>query len=232
MHATTSSRRCRSPRWATRSRTSGSTSGTAWRSPPGSASTTSQIGFAGQPGVARRGADPRPGRIGATCAGVRVWSLYVPNGRDARRPALRLQAGMACRASRYGVGWLADDPAAPIALVGDWNIAPTDDGRLGHRAFEGSTHVTEPERAAFTRRRDAGSPTWCGRSPRAPGTTPTGTTRSCASPSAGHAHRLHPRLAGFGGARHARRDRARRTQARQEGHPAPSDHAPVLVDLS
>jgi exodeoxyribonuclease-3 len=50
--------------------------------------------FAGQP----TWGDPAASEaraIGATCGGVRVWSLYVPNGPPARRPAPRLQAGLA-----------------------------------------------------------------------------------------------------------------------------------------
>jgi exodeoxyribonuclease-3 len=45
--------------------------------------------------------------------------------------------------------WLADDPEAQLALVGDWNIAPTDEDIWSVEAYEGSTHVTEPERTAF-----------------------------------------------------------------------------------
>jgi exodeoxyribonuclease III len=45
--------------------------------------------------------------------------------------------------------WLADDPSAQIALVGDWNIAPTDEDVWSVEFYQGSTHVTEPERAAF-----------------------------------------------------------------------------------
>ena len=45
--------------------------------------------------------------IGATVNGVRIWSLYVPNGRGARRPAPRLQARLARqpRARRPRTGW-------------------------------------------------------------------------------------------------------------------------------
>ena len=46
-------------------------------------------------------------------------------------------------------GWLRDDPTAQIALVGDWNIAPTDDDVWDVEVFRHSTHVSEPERKAF-----------------------------------------------------------------------------------
>lgn len=78
-----------------------------------------------------------------------VWSLYVPNGRELDNPhypyklewlaALRAEAKM----------WLEADPNARIALVGDWNIAPFDHDVWDMAAFEGATHVSEAERAAF-----------------------------------------------------------------------------------
>ncbi|WP_287904314.1 exodeoxyribonuclease III, partial [Arthrobacter sp.] len=47
--------------------------------------------------------------------------------------------------------WLDTDPAAQIALMGDWNIAPQDDDVWDIDFFieEGLTHVSAPERAAF-----------------------------------------------------------------------------------
>jgi exodeoxyribonuclease-3 len=111
-----------------------------------------QAGFDGQPSwSAKEGVEPtvEARAIGATCGGVRVWSLYVPNGRQLGDPhydyklawleALRVTAG----------GWLTDDPEAQVALVGDWNIAPQDDDVWDMSVFSHSTHVSEPERAAF-----------------------------------------------------------------------------------
>src|SRR6478752_4787769 len=46
-------------------------------------------------------------------------------------------------------GWLTGDPSAQIALVGDWNIAPTDEDVWSPEFYKDSTHVTPPERAAF-----------------------------------------------------------------------------------
>jgi exodeoxyribonuclease-3 len=114
-----------------------------------------EIGFPGQP---TWGEDPamEARALGATCGGVRVWSLYVPNGRTLADPhyQYKLQWLEALRAA--GVDWLADDPAAQIALVGDWNIAPQDDDVWDMSAFAHSTHVSEPERAAFRALVDAG----------------------------------------------------------------------------
>ncbi|MBT0772653.1 exodeoxyribonuclease III [Kineosporia sp. J2-2] len=94
--------------------------------------------------------------LGATCGGVRVWSLYVPNGRTLDDPHLvyKLEWLKALRAA--GQNWLTADPQAQIALVGDWNVAPQDDDVWDMAAFEGSTHVSGPERDAFNGVVDAG----------------------------------------------------------------------------
>ncbi len=87
--------------------------------------------------------------IGATCAGVRVWSLYVPNGRTVADPHYRYKLDWLAALRNTAEGWLAEDPRARIALMGDWNIAPLDEDVWDVAAFRGSTHVTEPERSAF-----------------------------------------------------------------------------------
>ena len=90
-----------------------------------------------------------PRAIGATCGGVRVWSLYVPNGRELGDPHYDYKLAWLESLRRSARQWLADDPNAQIALTGDWNVAPTDDDVWDVAAFEGHTHVSEPERAAF-----------------------------------------------------------------------------------
>ena len=87
--------------------------------------------------------------IGATCGGVRVWSLYVPNGRELGHPHYDYKLAWLERLRASGADWLAADPEAQIALVGDWNIAPQDDDVWDMAVFEGKTHVSEPERTAF-----------------------------------------------------------------------------------
>ncbi|WP_232547265.1 exodeoxyribonuclease III [Propioniciclava soli] len=97
-------------------------------------------GFADQPDFAT--AEARA--ISATCGGVRVHSLYVPNGREPDSDHYR-----------YKLAWLAalrDAVAAgpaDVALCGDLNIAPTDADVFDPAAFVGHTHVTPPERAAL-----------------------------------------------------------------------------------
>src|SRR3546814_7921296 len=88
--------------------------------------------------------------IGATCGGVRVWSLYVPNGRELEDPHYAYKLDWLAKLRDDAEGWLKQDPDAQIALVGDWNVAPTDDDVWDPAFFEGKNHTSEPERAAFT----------------------------------------------------------------------------------
>jgi exodeoxyribonuclease-3 len=87
---------------------------------------------------------------------VRVWSLYVPNGRQLGDPHLAYKLDWLERLREAGAGWLADDPAAQIALVGDWNVAPQDEDVWDMEFFANATHVSPPERAAFHAIVDAG----------------------------------------------------------------------------
>lgn len=110
------------------------------------------VGFDGQPSWsdkpgAEAAAEARA--LGATCDGVRVWSLYVPNGRTVDSPHYAYKLEWLAALRNTATQWLAADPSAPIALVGDWNIAPTDDDVWSVEFYADSTHVTPPERAAF-----------------------------------------------------------------------------------
>lgn len=100
-------------------------------------------GFPGQPGWGEDGPESRA--IGATCGGVRVWSLYVPNGRKPDDPHYAYKLEWLARLHEAARDWRA----GPTALVGDWNIAPTDEDVFDPAQFARSTHVTPPERAAF-----------------------------------------------------------------------------------
>jgi exodeoxyribonuclease-3 len=87
--------------------------------------------------------------LGATVEGLRLWSLYVPNGREldnAHYPyKLEWLAGLA----RDMSAWMVANPDEPIALLGDWNVAPFDTDVWDVDQFVGSTHVSQPERDAF-----------------------------------------------------------------------------------
>jgi exodeoxyribonuclease III len=87
--------------------------------------------------------------LGATCDGVRVWSLYVPNGRALGDPHLAYKLDWLAKLRGAAAAWLAADPQAQIALCGDWNVAPLDEDVWDMAAFADSTHVSPPERAAF-----------------------------------------------------------------------------------
>jgi exodeoxyribonuclease III len=99
-------------------------------------------GLAGAPGFP----DLEARAVAATCGGIRVWSVYVPNGRSPGSDHYQ-----------YKLAWLAtltDVVAAgpDAALVaGDMNIAPTDADVFDPAAYEGHTHVTPPERAALAK---------------------------------------------------------------------------------
>ena len=103
-----------------------------------------ETGFPGQPGWGEP-AEPESRAIGATCGGVRVWSLYVPNGRKPDDPHYVYKLDWLARLRTAAQGWRD----GPTALVGDWNIAPTDEDVFDMAQFAKSTHVTPPERAAF-----------------------------------------------------------------------------------
>ncbi|RCK70418.1 exodeoxyribonuclease III [Desertihabitans brevis] len=103
-----------------------------------------QVGFPDMPGWGDPVA-PESRAIGVTCGGVRVWSLYVPNGRKPDDPHYHYKLDWLARLRAAASGWLS----TPTALVGDWNIAPTDEDVFDITAFARSTHVTPPERAAF-----------------------------------------------------------------------------------
>jgi exodeoxyribonuclease III len=106
------------------------------------------VGFPGIPGYGEPpAAEARA--LGATCGGVRVWSLYVPNGREVGHAHYAYKLDWLARLRDNAAGWLAEDPNAQILLAGDWNIAPVDEDVWDVAFFEGRTHVTDAERAAF-----------------------------------------------------------------------------------
>jgi exodeoxyribonuclease III len=87
--------------------------------------------------------------MAASCGGVRVVSVYAPNGRSVGSPFYLAKLAW------YGHlgGWLerTADPAEPIVLGGDFNLAPTDQDVWDPQACHGGTHVSPPERDAFFR---------------------------------------------------------------------------------
>jgi exodeoxyribonuclease-3 len=93
--------------------------------------------------------DPEARIMSATCAGIRVTTVYVPNGR-----------ALGTEHFAYKLAWLdrlhahvaaTCDPSRPVLVCGDFNIAPADHDVWDPAAFVGSTHVSEAERAALRR---------------------------------------------------------------------------------
>jgi exodeoxyribonuclease III len=87
--------------------------------------------------------------IAATCGGVRVASLYAPNGRSIDSPFYEAKLVWYERLAR----WLEQraDPAEPLVLGGDFNVAPEDTDVWDPVACHGGTHVSPRERDAFFR---------------------------------------------------------------------------------
>jgi len=87
--------------------------------------------------------------VSAVCGGVRVMSLYAPNGRVVGSPFYLAKLAWFERLAR----WLADaaDAKQPLVLGGDFNVAPTDEDVWDARACHGGTHVSAREREAFAR---------------------------------------------------------------------------------
>lgn len=104
-----------------------------------------EIGFPQMPGWGDPVA-PEARALGATCGGVRIWSLYVPNGRKPDDPHYAYKLEWLSRLRIAAHEWLG----TPTAMVGDWNICPTDDDVFDIAQFKNSTHVTPAERAAFS----------------------------------------------------------------------------------
>jgi exodeoxyribonuclease-3 len=164
--------------------------------------------------------------IAAVCSGIRVVSLYAPNGRLIGSPFYEAKLVWFDRLAR----WLTEaaQPAPPILLGGVFNVAPEDIDVWDPVACHGGTHVSPREREAFARlcswgladayrqqHRDSGRYTWW-------------------DYRAGNFHKnfgmridhvlvsapLAKRVVSVQIDREARK-----------GKPVPSDHAPLVIDL-
>lgn len=91
--------------------------------------------------------DPEARLLWATCGGIRIASAYVPNGRSLEDDHYQ-----------YKLRWLArlrdqlvasEDPAQPVVVAGDYNIAPTDADVWDPKQFVDATHTSQPERDAL-----------------------------------------------------------------------------------
>ena len=105
-----------------------------------------EIGFSGMPEF-KEVQEARA--IAATFDGVRLWSLYVPNGRTLDDPHFPYKLEWLDRLAAVTAETLENEPDVPLALMGDFNIAPLDTDVWDINFFAGSTHVTPEERQAF-----------------------------------------------------------------------------------
>jgi exodeoxyribonuclease-3 len=85
--------------------------------------------------------------LSATCAGIRVVTVYVPNGRSLDHEQYQFKLEWLGRLRAHLES--ACDPDKPVLVCGDFNIAPEDRDVWDRNAVHGATHVSEPERAAL-----------------------------------------------------------------------------------
>lgn len=90
--------------------------------------------------------------VEATVAGVRIVSVYVPNGRAIDSPWYAAKLDF-LRAARERAAQLR---GAPLVVAGDMNVAPEDRDVYDPAAFADSTHVTPAERSALAQLAEAG----------------------------------------------------------------------------
>jgi exodeoxyribonuclease-3 len=185
----------------------------------------------GAPGFPDPVQPPEARYIAATCGGVRVAGVYVPNGRTPADPHYDYKLRwLAALAGHLGPVAAAD---LPFAVLGDFNVAPQDADVWDITAFADSTHVTPAERAALADLRALGLVDVVPTISKGPHPYTFWDYR------AGSFHKamgmridlVYANAALAARVRAAAVDRdARKPGAR--GTPAPSDHAPVVVDLA
>ncbi len=176
------------------------------------------LGIPGGPGFPH----PEARAVSATCGGVRIHSVYVPNGRAPDSEHYR-----------YKLAWLdalrevVRDGPQDVIVCGDMNIAPADADVFDPDAYIGQTHVTPPERAALAELgalglRDVVRDRW-----------PTERVFTYWDYRAGMFHQdLGMRIdLVLAGAPVADRVRAAWVDREARKGKGPSDHAPVIVDL-
>jgi len=96
-----------------------------------------------------------PRAIGATCGGVRVWSVYVPNGREPDHAHFGYKLAWFDALKKTAEREL-QETSLPYAIIGDFNVAPTDEDVWDIADFQNATHVTPAERAAVAQLHEVG----------------------------------------------------------------------------
>lgn len=160
--------------------------------------------------------------VGATCGGLRIWSVYVPNGRSLDDPHYEYKLSWLDALREATTAWTPD----PTVIVGDWNIIPTDGDVWDPTALVGKTHVSEPERAALAAFEDVGFTELT--AARTPGQFSYWDYQQLAFPK-NRGMRID---LVFGNAAAAAQVASVRIDRDERKGKAPSDHVPVVVDLS
>ena len=96
-----------------------------------------------------------PRAIGATCGGVRIWSVYVPNGREVDHDHFNYKLDW-LKALRETVANENASDKLPYAIIGDFNVAPNDEDVWDIKDFVDATHVTAAEREAVLQLNEVG----------------------------------------------------------------------------
>ncbi len=92
--------------------------------------------------------------VSARCGGIRIHSVYVPNGRAIDDPHYQYKLSWLSRLRDHLDATVSTDD--DVVVAGDWNIAPTDADVWDRSFFDGMTHVTPQERDALAHVEDWG----------------------------------------------------------------------------
>lgn len=199
----------------------------------------SRIGLAhltpGLPGQPAFEGVHEPRALGVSCAGVRLWSVYVPNGRAVASEHYAYKLDFLGALARHAAQEDAALGGAPLGLLGDFNVAPTDADVWDPALLAGHTHVSEPERDALARLQETGA---------AGGLADPLPRASQAAQDTRHPYTFwEMRMLGFQKGRGMRLDLALVNPALRERlqdvwvdrdarrGQGPSDHAPLVLDL-
>jgi exodeoxyribonuclease-3 len=169
--------------------------------------------------------------VAGTCAGIRVHSVYVPNGRTIDHEQYGLKLDWMARLASY----LAEtcDPAGDVAVCGDFNIAPDDRDVWDPAAFVDATHVSVPERQALAVLLDWGLEDVYRRHPhRRWGLFVVGLPGRRLSPGPRDAHRPRAAQPRAGGAIDLGLDRPQRPEGPEAVRPRPGCRRTALARLT
>jgi exodeoxyribonuclease-3 len=164
--------------------------------------------------------------LSATCGGIRVVSVYAPNGRMVGSPFYHAKLGWFERLRR----WLTEraDPTEPLVVGGDCNVAPTDADVWDPALCHGGTHVSPAERRAFAGLCEWGLVDAYRRRHSEPGRYTWWDYR------AGHFHKNYGMRIDHLLVTRPLADRvvwAEIDREARKGKPIPSDHAPLVIDV-